>query len=90
MSFTYGGDFDLSNPDIEEAKESILEILKKDEEISRQDLTEILSENYSITTISKAIKEMLMSGIILIRKSGHNKHFFRLQAEDGDNSVVCS
>ena len=85
MSFIHDGSFDSDESEMAEAKESIVEILKNNTEKNRQELTEILSENYAITIINKTLKELEASGVILKKVSGHNKHSFCLNT-DGHNS----
>ena len=79
MGFTYGGDFDSEESEVEEAKESAIEILKDGTIKPGQELTEILSENYSITIINKALKELEILGVIIKERKAHNKYFFSLK-----------
>ncbi|MFA6386758.1 MAG: AAA family ATPase [Candidatus Paceibacterota bacterium] len=79
MAFNFSGDFDSDESEIEEAKLSIVEILKDNNEKSKQELTDILLENYTPNIINKTLKTLEVLGIIVKHTGAHNKHSFCLK-----------
>ena len=83
ISFTYKGDFDLNESQVGEAKESVLEILKEGSTKTRPELIEILSENYSITIIDKALKELEVLETVVKSRGARNLLSFSIKSPVG-------
>ncbi len=80
MKFQYAGAYDPDKVAVDEAIIAITALLKEKGELGKQDLADMLSEEYSKNQINTAIKKATQpEGNIKVRKAQSNKHFYSLK-----------
>lgn len=79
MELIYSGSYNSNESELKEIQENILVIFKEKDEVSRKEFIDMFSDDYSIPVIDNALKQLIKSEIIEIRKGTSGKNFYSLK-----------